>query len=152
MEIVVPNETDFKEINKIAKQVHDLHADWRPDIFTKVEEPLQAEYLKELIENKEIFVAKEDAVILGYIIIGKKEKKAHGLSDRKIITIEVLSVDENHQHKGIGRLLMRYVTEMGKKEQYTDIQLAVNEENTKAIKFYESLGMRVKNISYSMKI
>ena len=47
---------------------------------------------------------------------------------------------------------MQHIIKLGKKECYTDIQLTVNEENTKAIKFYEKLGMRIKNISYSMKI
>ena len=152
MEIEIPKETDFERINIIAKQVHDLHVNWRPDFYIKVEQPIQKQYLKELIKNKEIYVAKEKANIIGYITISKKEKKYHGLHYKKIITIEVLSVDKYHQNKGVGRQLMQYIIELGQKEQCTDIQLTVNEENVKARKFYEGLGMRVKNISYSMKI
>ena len=152
MKIVVPIETDFEKINLIAKQVHDLHVDWRPDFFVEVEQPIPKDYLKELIESKSIYIAKENSNIMGYVIISRKENKAHGLYDRKIILIEALGVEKSYQRKSVGKQLMHHIINLGREEQYTDIQLTVNEENIKAINFYEGIGMRVKNISYSMKI
>ena len=150
--IAVPIIEDFEEINKIAKQIHDLHVLWRPDKFISVEQPIQKEYFSKLIENKEIYAAKENNKILGYVITSMKEKKIYGFYDRKAIVIDVIVVDEYCQNGGIGKQLVEFITELGKKEQCTEIYLTVNEENTKAIEFYEKLGMRVNNISYSMRI
>lgn len=41
---------------------------------------------------------------------------------------------------------------IGKAKKCTDIHLTVNEENKNAIKLYEKLGFKVKNIAYMMQI
>ena len=68
------------------------------------------------------------------------------------MTIEAIGVDSNYQNKGIGKQLMDYVISIAKEQGCNTVALTVNKENITAIKFYEKLGMRVKNISYSMKI
>ena len=151
MNIVLPEINDVKEINEIARQVHDLHVNWRPDIFVSVENPVQEDRLKELIENKEIYVIKEEKII-GYAIIKIKEKKSYGTHYRKYLCIEVIAIDEAHRGKGYGTKLIEFLKDLGRKEDCTDLYLNVNEENKDAIKLYEKIGMRVKNISYSGKL
>lgn len=151
MIIEIPTIEDFEEINKIARQVHEIHVGWRPDIFVSVENPVERERLQELIENKEIYVIKEENII-GYAIINIKEKNSHGTHYRKYLCIEVLAVDENIRGQGYGTKLLEFLKDLGRKESCTDLYLSVNEENEKAIKLYEKIGMRVKNISYSGKL
>lgn len=151
MNIVLPEINDVKEINEIARQVHDLHVNWRPDIFVSVENPVQEDRLKELIENKEIYVIKEEKII-GYAIIKIKEKNSYGTHYRKYLCIEVIAIDEAHRGKGYGTKLIEFLKDLGRKEDCTDLYLNVNEENKDAIKLYEKIGMRVKNISYSGKL
>ena len=71
---------------------------------------------------------------------------------RKILHIDAIGIDEKYRRNGVGTQLINYIIDLAKKEKCTDLQLSVNEENTEAIKLYEKIGMRVKNISYSMKI
>jgi len=47
---------------------------------------------------------------------------------------------------------MKKALEYAKENNCTDVRLTVNEENEKAIKLYEKLGMKVRNIAYTMKI
>lgn len=151
MNIVLPKLNDFEKINKIARQVHEIHVNWRPDIFVSVENPVQEERFKNLIENKEIYIIKEEDII-GFAIINIKEKNSHGTHFRKYLCIEVIAIDEDYRGKGYGTKLIEFLKELGRAENCTDLYLTVNEENKDAIKLYEKNGMRVKNISYSGKL
>ena len=72
--IELPKLDDFKEVNKLAKQVHELHVNWRPDLFLSVDEVISKEDFEKMIQAKEIFVAKIEDEIVGYITINIKEK------------------------------------------------------------------------------
>ena len=152
MEIEVPKKEQLEEVNAIAAQVHEMHVKWRPDIFVSVDEVIEKQRFEQLIENKEIYVIKEDEKIIGYVTISIKEKNTHGMHYRKILDIDGICIDENYRGKGAGTLLIKHIIDLGKREECTDLHLTVNEENSEAIKLYEKLGMKVKNISYSMKI
>lgn len=153
MKIELARKEELKEINEIAKQVHDLHVSWRPDIFKSTDEVISKERLEELIQNKGIFVAKEEQKIVGYAIVSIKERNnILGMYDRKVLDLETICVDETYRNKKIGTKLITYLINLGKQEKCTDFHLSVNEENQDAIRLYEKLGMKVKNINYSMKI
>lgn len=150
--IELPKIEDFKKVNELAKQVHELHVNWRPDLFLSVDEVISKEYFEEMIQAKEIFVAKMQNEIVGYITFNIKEKSNPSMRYRKQLQIEAICVDEKNRGKGIGTILLRYVKEFGKENDCTDMYLTVNEENENAIKAYEKFGFKVKSIAYSMQI
>lgn len=152
MIIEVPKIEEWKEVNKIAKQVHEMHVAWRPDIFVSVEDVIEKERYEMLIRTENIYIIRENEIIVGYAMLERKEREAHGLHYRKIINIEAIAVDENYRGKGYGTTLIKYIIDIAKKEKYTDLYLTVNEENEDAINLYEKIGMKVRNIAYSMKI
>lgn len=152
MIVEIPKMADCKEINNLAKQVHELHVNWRPDIFLSVDEVIKKEELKEKINNKKIFVAKEQNHIVGYIIFDIKEKNNPNMKYRKQLHIEAICVDEKNRNRGIGTELLKFVRVIAKENNCTDIHLTVNEENIDAIKLYEKFGFKVMNIAYSMHI
>ena len=151
MKIDIPKIEEWNEVNEIAKQVHLMHVQWRPDIFDNVNEAIEKETFKQLIQDKQIYVIREEKII-GYVIVDIKEKNTYGMHYRKIINIDAICIDKDYRGKGAGSKLINYVIDLGKKENCTDLYLTVNEENTEAIKLYEKLGMKIRNISYSMKI
>ncbi len=67
---------------------------------------------------------------------------------RKICFIESLGVKENYQHQGIGRKLYEYLKNEVKSKNIDAIELNVWGFNQDAIRFYESLGMNIKNMKY----
>lgn len=150
--IEIPEIEDFKKVNKIAGQVHELHVGWRPDLFLHVDEVIEKENFKKMVQNAEIFVAKLEDEIVGYVTLFIKEKNHHGLRYRKLLTVDAICVDEKWRRKGIGKALLNFAKEFGKKKDCTDLYLTVNEENKNAIKVYENFGMKVRSIAYSMEI
>lgn len=150
--IEIPQVEDFKKVNELAKQVHELHVNWRPDLFLSVDEVISKECFEEMIQAKEIFVAKIKDEIVGYITFNIKEKNNPSMRYRKQLQIEAICVDEKNRGKGMGKILLNKVKEFGKENDCTDLYLTVNEENENAIKIYEEFGFKVKSIAYSMQI
>lgn len=56
--IEIPKLEDFEKVNELAKQVHELHVNWRPDLFLSVDEVIGKECFKDMIQVKEIFIAR----------------------------------------------------------------------------------------------
>lgn len=150
--IEVPKIKDFKKVNKLAKQVHELHVNWRPDLFLSVDEVINKEDFEKMVQDKEIFVARVEDEIVGYITINIKEKNNPSMRYRKQLQIEAICVDEKNREKGIGTELLKYARKFGKENNCTDLYLTVNKENENAIKVYEEFGFKVKSIAYSMQI
>ena len=71
--IEVPKIEDFKRVNELARKVHELHASWRPDIFLKVDEVINKKEFEEKIQTKEIYIAKAEDKIIGYMTLNIKE-------------------------------------------------------------------------------
>lgn len=150
--IEIPKIEDCNRVNELAKQVHELHVNWRPDLFLSVDEVISKENFEEMLQAKEIFIAKIQDEIVGYITFNIKEKNNPSMRYRKQLQIEAICVDEKIRGKGIGTQLLKYVKQYGKENNCTDIYLTVNEENASAIKMYEEFGFKVKSIAYSMQI
>ena len=154
VKIKLPELEDYKRVNELAHQVHELHVNWRPDIFVSVDKVITLSQYKKLIKNDHNFVVKLDHNIVGYIIIRIKDKKSKNpkLKDRKYLIIETMCVDENYRGKGIGTYLLNFAKEIAKDNNCTDMYLTVNQENIGAIKTYEKFGFKLKNINYSMRL
>lgn len=152
MKIEIPKKEDLIEVDRIAIQVHDCHVKWRPDIFEHTDSIFSEEQFCNIINNKEIFIAKIDEKIVGYVLLSSKERKQNGYRYRKQLDIDAIGVDRNYRNQGIGTKLINYVKKYAKEKGYTDLRLTVNEENKNAIHLYEKMGFKVKNIAYSIMI
>ena len=119
--IEIPQIEDFNRVNELAKQVHELHVNWRPDLFLSVDEVIVKENFKEMIQAKEIFVAKIKDEIVGYITFNIKEKDNPSMRYRKQLQIEAICVDEKSRGKGIGTELLKYAKKFGKENNCTDL-------------------------------
>ena len=81
--IEIPKIEDCNRVNELARQVHELHVNWRPDLFLSVDEVISKEDFEKMIQAKEIFVAKIEDEIVGYITINIKEKINPSMRYRK---------------------------------------------------------------------
>lgn len=152
VKVEFPKKEDWNRVNVLARQVHELHVRWRPDLFLYVEEVIGAGQFEEMIQEEKILVAKLQEEIVGYVTFCMKEKNHSGMRYRKYLCIDAICVDEKERGKGIGTLLLRHTRKIAEENGCTDLYLTVNEENEDAIKLYEKFGMKVKNIAYSMQI
>ena len=142
-------EDDLPYLNKLLYQVHKVHHDVRPDLFKEGTKKYTDTELIALIHDdlKPIFVFETNNEILGYAFCVHIEHiNDNNLTDIKTLYIDDLCVDENARGQHIGTKLYEYVLDYAKKQGYYEVTLNVWADNKKALKFYESIGLRVQKI------
>ena len=142
-------EEDLPYLNKLLYQVHKVHHDVRPDLFKDGTKKYTDTELIALIHDdlKPIFVFETNNEILGYAFCVHIEHiNDNNLTDIKTLYIDDLCVDENARGQHIGTKLYEYVLDYARKQGYYEVTLNVWADNKKALKFYESIGLRVQKI------
>lgn len=137
--------TDIDRLSELLYQVHNLHAEGRPDIFQKGKQKYSKEDLESVLSNDQtpVWVAEEKRKVVGYIFCIYEEVKDHtSLTDRKTLYIDDLCVDKEFRQKGIGKALYNYVKMIAKSKGCYDVTLNVWNLNPGAIAFYEKLGLK----------
>jgi len=137
--------TDIDRLSELLYEVHNLHAEGRPDIFQKGKQKYSKEDLESVLKNGKtpVWVAEEKRKVVGYIFCIYEEVKDHtSLTDRKTLYIDDLCVDKEFRQKGIGKALYNYVKMIAKSNGCYDVTLNVWNLNPGAIAFYEKLGLK----------
>ena len=145
---------DFSGIHKLIMQLHKLHVSKRNDIYKDIDPMNFEEFKTELSNSNNIYlIAEFENEIVGICFSQIKEILNNKIiKNRKILHIEDICVDENYQKKGIGKKLYNQILELAKEKNIDDIELMVWGFNENAIKFYENLGMSIKNLKFEQKI
>ena len=145
---------DFSGIHKLIMQLHKLHVSKRNDIYKDIDPMNFEEFKTELTNSNNIYlIAEFENKIVGICFSQIKEILNNKImKNRKILYIEDICVDENYQKKGIGKKLYNQIVELAKVKNIDYIELMVWGFNENAIKFYENLGMSIKNLKFEQKI
>lgn len=141
---------DYEEVKEIFREVHNLHLENRPDIY-KNGDSLPIEVFKEFLNDNDYlnYVYTIDNKVLGVLIsIIKTTMDNFIVKAHKICFIDSLGIKEEYRHQGIGKKLYEHLKNEIKSQNIDAIELNVWGFNENAIKFYESLGMTIKNIRY----
>ena len=139
---------DYEDLVKLVYQGHELHYEHRPDIYVDGN-PLPKEYFDNMLndENALNIVFEENGKIMGLLMAEKKHNNAIPIAKERITYfIDDIVVDSNYRRKGIGKALYEYLLNIAKSDKIDSIELNVWAFNKSALKFYESLGMTVKNM------
>ena len=146
--------SDFQGIHNLIMQVHKLHVNERNDIYKDVDPMNFEEFRTELSNSNNIYlIAELENEIVGICFSQIKEISNNKImKNRKILHIENICVDENHQKKGIGKKLYKQIVQLAKEKNIDNIELMVWGFNENAIKFYKNLGMSIKNLKFEHKI
>lgn len=145
---------DFKQVHELIMQVHRLHVQERSDIY-KDTDPLNIEsFIEDLSKESNIYlVAELENKVIGICFSEIKEISDNKImKDRKILHIGDICVDEDNRKNGVGKKLYDKIFEFGKEMNADSIELMVWGFNKNAIKFYENLGMNIKNLRFEQKI
>lgn len=148
---------DYVDINNLAKEVHKLHVENRPDIYLDVDNPLMKDRFEDLLNNSttKIFVVEDidNKALIAYSTFQiVHQKNIHLLVPSKFIYIDDFCVKSSSQGTGIGKLLFNHIVDYAKSEGASSMQLTVSEFNKKAVKFYEALGMSTRNKKMELKL
>lgn len=154
MEIRLAQKGDIPRILELLGQIARLHAEGRPELFRSGTK-FSFEDVEQMLtdSNKPVFVAVEEECILGYIFCVHKELRGHGvLSDRKVLYIDDLCVDENCRGQGIGKALYDHALALARETGCFNVELNVWAFNESAVRFYEKCGMRPQRIIMESEI
>jgi len=139
-------------VNILARQVHELHVRWRPDIYEHAEELWPQARFDEAVSNRQLFVARSDDAVLGYVLVKIRDYRYTGLVNRRVLLIDEICVEESCRNRGIGTQMMVDVRAIARAFGCTDLQLGVNSQNNEALAFYQKCGFRIRNIEMQMKL
>ncbi len=148
-------DSDLNRINDLLHQVHQLHADIRPDIFIQGVKKYKDEEILKLIkdDNNPIYVYTDDNdIVQGYAFLNFKDTTGlDSLVYRKELYIDDLCVDSSSRGQGIGKKLYYFVLDLAKSLGFYHVTLNVWNGNDSAMAFYKSIGLKPLKI-YMEKI
>ena len=137
---------DIPRLIDLLHQVNMVHHCLRPDLFKPDTTKYSEKELETLLgdESKPIFVY-DDGEVLGYAFCQITEVKDDRLlQDRKTLYLDDLCVDEAVRGRHIGSALFRFVREYARSIGCQDITLNVWAGNDAAMRFYQSMGMKIR--------
>ena len=136
---------DIYELERLLRQVNNVHAKGRPDLFKKNRTKYSSEELLRILINDEkpVFVLTEDDFhIKGYAFcIIENYKGDHNMVDRKTLYIDDICVDEACRRQHVGEFLYRHVVSYARENGFYNITLNVWSCNPGARRFYEKMGL-----------
>ena len=143
MQIRLANENDLDSINKLRKQVNDLHVSGKSDVF----KPGFSDELRNFIyviwndPEQDIVVSEQDNEICGFAVLHHITKPENSfMYERDFLDIDELCVDENYRRHGIATAMIAFIREYAKEKGLRRIELNMWEFNQDALSFYEAAG------------
>lgn len=144
--------SDREEVNELARQVHAMHVQWRPDIYETVEELYPVERVQTAIKERTLYVAKIGGVVVGYASLKIRPFDFPGVVKRKIMLIDEFAVHESCRGQGIGTAMMEDIRALARAFGCTDLQLSVYPQNDDAVGFYQKCGFMIQSITMQRKV
>lgn len=152
MEITIRNSAlnEYEKIEKIMKQVQQMHIDWRPDIYKHAETILPLDIYAQAVHDKTFFVADYEGEMAGILFIIYRHIETPNQVTRNIIFIDSMAVDEKYRGKGIGHAFFDFLKQLKIQNGYDGIELQVNARNKAAYKMYTEYGFTEKSINMEL--
>ena len=150
LELARPEER--QTVNALALQVHAMHVAWRPDIYEMVEELYSEDRFLDAVGKRELYVAKVNGVIVGYLSVKIRNYDWPGVVRRKVMVVDEICVEESCRNQGIGQQMMLELRALARAFGCNDLQLSVDPHNDEAVGFYQKCGFTIKSIGMQRKI
>ena len=136
---------ELESVNKIRKQVNEVHVKGRPDLFREdgwqFIEPFAYTRFDE--ENSGVIVAAIEDEIVGFAVVQYIVRPESPYNkEQKYFHIEEFGVNEDHRRKGIATAMIDFVKQEARKRGFKKIELDMWEFNQDALAFYESAGLK----------
>lgn len=144
--------SDRPAINTLAREVHAMHVEWRPDIYEMVEELYTEDRFQSAIRDRQLYAAKLNDIVIGYVLLKIRDYDWPGVVRRKVMVIDELCVDSSFRGHGIGTRIMEEVHALARAFGCTDLQLGVYPQNDDAVGFYQKCGFTIRSIDMHRKV
>jgi len=148
---------DHPAVECLLRQIAQLHADLRPEIFRPASQKYDAQQFAAMLSDPgaPILVAQDEhGEVLGYAMLQVKPVGADHpvLLPRTFLYLDDLCVDEAARGRGIGTALVGAVRKLAKSRGIDKIELNVWECNEAAMRFYKRLGFTTQRSALELNI
>lgn len=149
MEIHIRNAmiTEYEAVEALMKQVHQLHVEWRPDIYKDTDTVLPFEIYEQAVRDKTFFVAEYGGQRAGILCIVYRHIESSNQVTRNVIFVDSMAVNEKYRGKGIGHSFFDFLKKLKDQGGYDGIELQVNARNKRAYSMYADYGFTDKSIN-----
>ncbi len=136
-------------VKKLIDFHHDLDTCYRPASKRRLMKSFLEKTFRE--KNTEIFVAEENKIIVGYLMINvSKTQQRYSFS--KMGSVWDIFIEEEYRRKGLTKKLLREALEWFRLKGVRNIELSVNFKNKIGIKTWQKLGFSNQEITMFMKL
>ena len=144
--------SDREIVNMLAGQIHAMHVTWRPDIYLGTEELFPLDRFSEAVRQRQLYVARIDNQVVGYVLLKIRECIMSGHVYRKVMLVDEICVNEICRRQGIGTEMMIEVRALARAFRCTHLQLSVYPQNDEAVSFYQKCGFMIQSITMSASV
>jgi len=146
---------DYPGVHQLLRQIAELHAEWRPDLFLPNAKLSVIGYRKCLKKAKQnpVLVAVMDGIIVGHLFAKIVHiKQMPHIKKRRVLYVGDLCVDGTCRGYGIGRRLMEEAQRLAHAHHCETLELNVYQCNESAVKFYERLGFAPQRLTLEKRL
>lgn len=139
-------EQDYDAVERIMRQVHNMHVDWRPDIYIDTDPILPHDmYMAHLAEGQAI-VAEAAGEVVGLVIYLTRNISGGPMKARRVLFVDSMAVEERYRGQGIGHKLFDYVLQLCRERRYDGLELRSTPETRRQGLCMRSMVLQ-KNLS-----
>ena len=150
LQLATANDRDA--VNELARQLNRLRVRWRPDLYEMAEELYPQDRFEAELKARQLYVAKIDSFLVGYVLLKQTICDQPGMVRRKILYLEELCVQEACRDQGLGKEMVADVVALAKAFGCTDLQLGVYPHNDNAVGFFQKCGFTIRSIEMQRKV
>ncbi len=147
---------DAPRISALLRQVLEVHAAVRPDMYRSGTQKYSEAGVLDLLRNPEcvLFVETDESDrAIGYAICFQKTVEDDGpIVGRRELYIDDLCVDEAERRSGVGQRLFARVKQYAAENGFDWITLNVWNDNKTALAFYERMGLTARRTILEYRI
>lgn len=145
--IRLASKQDYDAVERIMKQVHRMHVDWRPDIYIDADPILPYDRYLSHLEEQQILTAELEGEVVGLLIYLVRHICGGPVKERDVLFVDSMAVEERYRGQGIGGRLFDALLQMCRERGYDGLELQVNARNAQARAMYEKYGFTEKSVN-----
>lgn len=148
---------DYPAVDGIMNELHRLHTENRPDVYSPAEHIYSEEQFSEMFASENTFAigAETEGELVGicfFDIRGKSPNAKKGIVSSKKAFITDIAVAEKFRRRGAAKLLFKEAERIAKENGAVRIDLMVWSFNEPAIEFYKSMGMNIQRFVFEKEL
>ena len=137
---------DREAVERLARQIHEFHTAWRPDLYEMPDVLYTQERFDAAIRSRSLYIASIGDTVIGYCLLAVREISGPGVCKRKVMRIVEFCVEESLRSQGFGTDMMEDVRALAAAFRCTDLELGVYPQNDDAVGFWQKCGFTIRAI------